>query len=95
MHLPTLQQHAHASITILYACGSSGLGSWKRRIRLDTDVDTDTDIFKIHFYINFTKRLSFIPNVVFTAAFASRPRRQSCHSTHPFKNTCAKDRLAL
>jgi len=30
---------------------SEAMGSWKRRIWLDTDVDTDTDNFKIHFYI--------------------------------------------
>ena len=47
-------------------------GSWKRRIQSDTDADTDTNIFKIHLHC--TNSYFFIPKVVFTAAFASRPR---------------------
>ena len=42
-----------------------------------------------------TKQLFFIPNVVFTAVFASTPKRQSCHSTYPYISACAKDTLAL
>ena len=67
-------------------------GSWKRRICLDAhtdadvDTDADADIFKTHFYILF-----FIPNTVFTAVFASRPRRRSCHSAYPFISARAKD----
>ena len=44
-------------------------GGWKRRTR--SDMDADTDIFKKHFYIYIT--VIFMPNVVFTAVYASRP----------------------
>ena len=53
-----------------------------------------TQIFLKHTF-TFTKQLFFIPNVVFTAAFASRSRRRSCHSAYPFISACAKGRLAL
>ena len=55
---------------------------------------TRTWIF-LQYTITFIKQLFFIPKIVFTAAFAFRPRRRSCHSTYPFISTCAKDRLAL
>jgi len=47
------------------------VGKWKRQIWSDADTDTDADNFKIHFYIYTT--LFFIPNVAFTAVFASKP----------------------
>ena len=36
-------------------------------------------------------KLFFIPNAVFTAVFASRPRRRSFHSVYSFISARAKD----
>ena len=49
---------------------------------------TQTWIF-LKYTFTFIKQLFFIPNVVITAAFASRPKRRSCHSTYPFISVCA------
>ena len=65
----------------------SPLASWKRRIR--SDAGTDTDIFEKHFSLILWK-LFFISNAVFTAVFASRPRRRSFHSAYPFISARAK-----
>ena len=47
----------------------------------------------LKYTFTFIKQLFFIPYIVFTAAFASRPKRRSCHSAYPFISSCAKDRL--
>ena len=48
----------------------------------------------LKYTFTFTKQLFFIPNIVFTAAFTSRPKRRSCHSAYPYISACTKDRLA-
>ena len=44
--------------------------------------DMDMDILKYTF--TFIQQLFFIPNIVFTAVFTSRPRRRFCNSAYPF-----------
>ena len=51
---------------------------------------TWTRTFSKHTF-TFMQQLFFIPNVVFTAVFVSRPGHRSCHSTYPFIIARAKD----